>query len=55
MSNVIHFLREHLHNHWGHLGQAQLSQPALAFLALMEKAERGSPDAAVGDRAGAEP
>ena len=40
MEHIIAFLRAHLREHWHHLGKAQLSQPALAFLALMEKAER---------------
>ncbi len=41
MGHIVEFLRGHLRRHWGHLGHAQLSQPALAFLALLEKAERG--------------
>ena len=40
---IIGFLRAHLSDHWDHLGRTQLNQPALAFLALMEKAERGQP------------
>lgn len=43
MGHVIRFLRGHLRRHWGHLGRTQLSQPALGFLALMEKAEQGAP------------
>ncbi|HSR52672.1 MAG TPA: hypothetical protein VLV83_17765 [Acidobacteriota bacterium] len=40
LGHVIDFLRQHLRRHWNQLGPAQLSQPALAFLALMEKAEK---------------
>ncbi len=41
MGHIVEFLRAHLRHHWRELGRTHLSQPALAFLALLEKAERG--------------
>lgn len=40
IGHVIDFLRDHLRRHWRQFGPAQLSQPALALLALIEKAGR---------------
>lgn len=41
MHHVVDFLQRHLRDHWGHLGHTQLKQPAMSFLALLEKARRG--------------
>ena len=42
MGHMIGFLRNYLAEHWDALGQAQLSGDGLGFLALLEKADRGS-------------
>jgi hypothetical protein len=53
MGHMIEFLRRYLHQHWSYLGKTQLTQPALAFLALMEKADRGHRDVVIaGERQG---
>lgn len=41
VGHILNFLREHIGKHWEQLGHAQFSQPAMAFLSLIEKAERG--------------
>ena len=41
MNHVVRFLEQHLRDHWDHLGHTQLKQPAMSFLALLEKARRG--------------
>ena len=41
MGHIVEFLQSHLRQNWAVLGRAQLSQPALSYLALLEKAERG--------------
>ncbi|MFU8802792.1 MAG: hypothetical protein ACNA8W_03185 [Bradymonadaceae bacterium] len=42
MGHMVGFLRDYLSEHWDALGQTQLKGDALGFLALLEKAERGS-------------
>jgi hypothetical protein len=41
LGHVATFLREHMRSHWDVLRHAQVLDPALGFLALLEKAERG--------------
>jgi hypothetical protein len=55
IGHIVAFLRAHLRRNWGHLGRAQLSHPALSFLALLEKADRGASaadEAEIGERSG---
>lgn len=42
MGHVVAFLRTHLRDNWKLARHAQVSDPALGFLSLLEKAERGS-------------
>jgi hypothetical protein len=41
LGHIVSFLRGHLRDHWEILRHAQVSDPALGFLNLLEKAERG--------------
>jgi hypothetical protein len=41
LGHVASFLRGHLREHWDIVRNAQISDPALGFLSLLEKAERG--------------
>lgn len=41
LQDVIDYLRAHLRRHWDAFGSAHLQEPALGFLQLIEKAERG--------------
>lgn len=41
LGHVVAFLREHLRAHWDVVRHAQVTDPALGFLALLEKATRG--------------
>lgn len=41
LAHVVAFLRAHLRDNWDLIRHAQVSDPALGFLTLMEKAERG--------------
>lgn len=41
LGHVAAFLREHLRGNWETLRHAQVSDPALGFLGLLEKAQRG--------------
>ncbi len=45
LGHVIRFLRDHLRQNWAVVRNAQITDPALRFLSLMEKVER---DAAAG-------
>lgn len=42
LGHVVSFLRTHLRQHWALVRHAQVSDPALGFLGLLEKAERGA-------------
>jgi hypothetical protein len=41
LGHVVSFLRDHLRGSWDVVRNAQVSDPALGFLSLLEKAERG--------------
>lgn len=41
LGHVVAFLRAHLRDNWDLIRPAQLTDPALGFLSLIEKAERG--------------
>lgn len=41
LQHVVEFLRTYLRQHWDAFGSAHLQEPALDFLQLLEKAERG--------------
>ena len=41
LSHVLAFLQEHLRSYWEVLRHAQLKDPTLGFLAMLEKAQRG--------------
>lgn len=41
LGHVVSFLRAHLKDNWEVVRHAQVSDPALGFLSLLEKAERG--------------
>jgi hypothetical protein len=40
LSHVLGFLREYLRSYWDVLRHAQLKDPTLGFLAMLEKAQR---------------
>lgn len=42
MGHIVAFLRSHLRENWDLIRHAQVSDPALGFLSLLEKAELGS-------------
>jgi hypothetical protein len=42
LGHVLSFLRTHLRDHWDLVQHAQMLDPALGFLSLIEKAERGT-------------
>lgn len=42
LEHVLSFLRAYLRDHWEVVRHAQILDPALGFLSLMEKAERGA-------------
>jgi hypothetical protein len=43
LGHVVRFLKDHLDEHWDVLRHAQLKDPALGFLATVQKARRLSP------------
>lgn len=43
MGNIVLFLRSYLTQHWDVLGHAQIRDPALGMLALMEKLRVDAP------------
>jgi hypothetical protein len=42
LGHVLSFLRTRLRDHWDLVQHAQMLDPALGFLSLIEKAERGT-------------
>jgi len=44
LGHVVRFLRDYMHEHWATLRHVRIANPAIGFLAALEKAERGIPE-----------